>query len=210
MRNMSKSLKFWNRIASSYDLSVKKRYKATYKEMIAQSKKYLSENNLLLDVGCGTGISTSELAPFVNRIEAFDISEKMIEIASNKAKSANILNIDFQVCDIMNEKYKPGVYDVITAFNVLLFYNSNENPLDRIFQLLKPGGIFLSTTDCYAENGIMINIAVKLLSKIGVMPFIKLYSCKSLEKEIENSGFTIIDKKVLFNKPVNFFMSAKK
>jgi ubiquinone/menaquinone biosynthesis C-methylase UbiE len=83
---MKKSSELWDRLASNYDLSVQKRYQATYQEMIGLSKEYLKENDLLLNVGCGTGISTIELAPYVKRIDSFDTSGKMIEIAINKAR----------------------------------------------------------------------------------------------------------------------------
>ncbi len=207
---MRKSSKFWNRIASSYDSSVQKRYQSTYQEMVSLTKKYLNQNDLMLDVGCGTGITTIELSPYVRRIDAFDISERMIELAIDKATKSNTLNINYQICDIMNDKFKSDSYDVITVYNVLLFFSPDENPLRRIHQLLKPGGMFLSATDCYSELGFVLKTIAKLFSSTGIMPMIKEYSCQSLEEEIEKSGFSIIDKKVLFKKPLNYFIIANK
>lgn len=207
---MKESSKFWDRYAESYDLSVEKRYQTTYQEMIRLSKNYLKKDDILLDVGCGTGISDLEFASFVKRIDAFDISEKMVDIATSKAANDNIKNISFRVGKLTDDEHKSAVYDVIVAFNVILFCNKNEKTVERIYELLKPGGIFLSATDCYAEKNFLMNTALKILTFLRIFPYTTSFSCKSLEEEIKKPGFSIIEKKILFKKPVNYYISAKK
>jgi len=83
---MSKAKYFWNRMAKSYDKQVEKKYKQAYSDTIALSKKYLRSDFSVLDLACGTGLTTIELAKSVKKTDAIDISAKMIEIARLKLK----------------------------------------------------------------------------------------------------------------------------
>ena len=50
----------------------------------------------LLEIGCGTGSTAIIHAPYVKRIQAIDISSKMIEIAQRKADASKVENINFE------------------------------------------------------------------------------------------------------------------
>jgi ubiquinone/menaquinone biosynthesis C-methylase UbiE len=146
------SINFWNRMSKNYDNSADKKFKKTYEETINLSASILKENDCVLDFACGTGITTIEIAKKVERVIAIDISQNMIDIASQKAHKSAVSNIEFLVTDIFEERLKPEFFDVVMAFNILQYCEDEEKVMKRIYDLLKPGGIFLSTTDCYGEK----------------------------------------------------------
>jgi hypothetical protein len=77
--------------------------------------------------------------------------------------------------------------------------------VERINQLLKPGGLFISATPCLGEKpfvSILINIPVFLLSKIGILPHINFFSVSRLAASITNGNFQIIENENLSVHPI--------
>mgnify|MGYP000196436412 FL=1 len=50
--------------------------------------------------------------------------------------------------ELTEMEIEPESYDVVTAYNVLLYMKNQDEVLKKIYEILKPGGIFLSATDC--------------------------------------------------------------
>lgn len=57
------------------------------------------EDRLVLDLGAGTGRLTCLLAPYVDSIHAFDISEEMLRVCREKLSKMNISNWKIDVAD---------------------------------------------------------------------------------------------------------------
>jgi 2-polyprenyl-3-methyl-5-hydroxy-6-metoxy-1,4-benzoquinol methylase len=77
--------------------------------------------------------------------------------------------------------------------------------MDRVNQLLKPGGIFISATPCLGEKtflSVLMNIPIFLLSSVGVIPSITFFSASSLTALITNAGFQMIEQKDLSVRPL--------
>jgi 2-polyprenyl-3-methyl-5-hydroxy-6-metoxy-1,4-benzoquinol methylase len=145
----------------------------------------------------------------VKLIHAIDISSKMIEIAKNKADNRKIQNIDYTYSTIFNEKYKSGSFDVILAFYILHLLEDNPKTIQRINDLLKPGGLIITVTPCIGEK-IFLNISLSLLSKIGLIPDIKSFKANELEDSIANGNFEIIENECFHQGIPQYFIVAKK
>lgn len=207
---MDKSVKFWNSMSNSYDNQVNKKYSEAYKKTIEKTKKHLKEKDKVLDFACGTGITTVELADSVENIFAIDISDKMIEVAKNKITDNSIENVNFTVCDIMDNTLKDDSFDVILAFNILYFLRNDKEVVRRIHSLLKKGGLFISVTDCFGEKNTMMTVLQSCLSKIGIIPYMKKYKMKDIDSLLKESGFTIKESENLYTIPPNYYVVAEK
>lgn len=115
-------------------------YKQRAKEIIALIKKYNLRAKNLLEIACGTGNFTKQLAKAKFSIEATDISKDEIEKAKTKG-----INASFSVTD-MSKLNSLEKYDVICcfweSFRYLRTYNIAQNTLNRIFKALKHEGLF--------------------------------------------------------------------
>jgi len=92
-----------------------------------------------LDVGCGPGIFSMQLADHVNRVVGLDISRSMIAIAKEHQTKLKRGNVDFVVADLSNLPFKEGIFDFIASFNALRL-RSIELKVPKLCGLLKPGG----------------------------------------------------------------------
>ncbi len=207
---MKKPHRFWDKMAGTYDKQVEKEYAHVYRDIIELSKKYINSGTRALDFGCGTGITTIELAPSVDKIIAIDTSRRMIEEAKIKSYERNIDSIDFSMTDIFDPAFSDKKYDAVFAFNILHFIKDIDSLLHRFEEMLTPSGIFISVTDCLGEKTSLKSFILSLLSKPGIIPFMKFYTMKELEETIQKNGFDIIEKKNLFTFPPNFFIVSKK
>lgn len=207
---MKNDKKFWSKMSKNYDSQVFSKYNETYNQTIEITKKYLKQTDVVLDYACGTGITTIKLSEYVKKINAIDISEEMINIAIDKSNKKDIKNIEFDVLDIFDDKYEKNSFDVIMAFNILYFIHDIDKVIKRINELLKPDGLFISATDCLGEKKTFITIMQSLLSKIGIIPYVRSFKISELKKIINEGKFSIIKSENLHDIPPNCYIVARK
>ena len=72
-------------------------------EIIHQTLNYLNKPkaNLVLDLGCGTGISTEVWSNFSEKIIGLDPSQEMVTVAKNKLSEKN--NIQSEIEDLLSD-----------------------------------------------------------------------------------------------------------
>jgi 2-polyprenyl-3-methyl-5-hydroxy-6-metoxy-1,4-benzoquinol methylase len=206
---MSKSEKFWDRTARSYE-NKEIKWEQIYNKAVEQTKKYLNDDHTLLDFACGAGVITAQLAEHVKQIYAIDISAKMIEAAKRIADDRKVENIDFIKTTIFDERYEKESFDAITAFNILHLLEDPDEIISRIIYLLKPGGLFISETPCLSEKSSFVGVFLKFLSKLRIVPYLNPLKFSDLERLHLTKKFEIVEAKDLEQKQTNYFIVAKK
>ena len=93
--NRYDSRRFWDRRSRVYDAQVFPEYKGTYKKTVKRSVHFLSKEDRILEIGCGTGNATIPLAAYVKEITAIDTSREMLDKAKEKAEKKGKTNIQF-------------------------------------------------------------------------------------------------------------------
>lgn len=204
---MNKSEKFWDRMAKYLD-QVERKDETTNIKIIDKTKKYLKISDTVLDYGCGTGTAAIEIAGSVKTVTGIDISSKMIEAAKGKTVERKVNNIDFVQTTIFDEILKPGSFDVILCFNLLHLVEDKPNVMQRINELLKPGGLIISATPCI--KGTFLGVLLSLVSKIGLIPPITSFKISELEDLMTDGNFEIVETECLHNSGQQYFVVAKK
>jgi ubiquinone/menaquinone biosynthesis C-methylase UbiE len=106
----------------------------------------------VVEMGSGTGRLTCLVAPHVHSIQAFDISQHMLDIAIDKLQAAGLNNWQARVSDHRSLAAADGCADlVISGWSIcyLVDWNREAWPedLDRALaemrRVLRPGGIIL-------------------------------------------------------------------
>jgi len=206
---MHKSEKFWDRLAHNYD-KPSTDSNQSHNKTVEKIIKYIESNDIVLDYGCATGSIAIEIANNVKKIYGIDISSKMIQAAKSKAKENKIENASFAQTTVFNEKYKKESFDVILAFNVLHLLEDAHKVIQRINELLKPGGLIISSTACLGEKNTFLTKLLFFLTKIRIAPYIKFFKITELKDSFINENFQIIETENEFQGKYSYFIAAKK
>ncbi|MGH8877027.1 MAG: class I SAM-dependent methyltransferase, partial [Stackebrandtia sp.] len=85
----------------------------------ANSSGYLLEHldagHRLLDVGCGPGTITADLATRVAHITAVDTASEVIDEARRHGAERGATNVDFRVADVYRLPFTANSFDVVHA-----------------------------------------------------------------------------------------------
>jgi ubiquinone/menaquinone biosynthesis C-methylase UbiE len=103
----------------------------------------------ILDLGCGPGRLTIPIARGVGpagKVVAMDIQSGMLQRAQEKARAANLTNIEFLQAGAGEGKLGHNRFDRALLVTVLGEIPDRETALREIFDALKPGGL-LSITE---------------------------------------------------------------
>ena len=181
------SAEFWDRIASDYS---KQPIKDTnsYSRKLAATQALMRPDMQVLELGCGTGSTALEHAPHVAHIVATDVSEAMIAIGREKAAQAGIENVTFQQSGV-SELAEDGRYDMVLALNLLHLLPDRTGALAKIHRLLKPGGVFVSSTVCLADKMWFLRPVIPVMQWLGKAPYVSFAKEYTVLQEIAEAGF---------------------
>lgn len=184
---MGNSHKFWDRLARRYAKSPVSD-EATYQAKLEKTRAYFTPDSSVLEFGCGTGSTAVAHAPYVRKYLATDISGKMLEIA--RAKAEGIQNLRFEQCGLEGVKPPGSGYDAVLGHSILHLVEDRDAAVTMVFSLLKPGGVFVSSTICLGRGGLLKPFLVAG-HFIGLLPLIRFFSTKALIRSMEAAGFEI-------------------
>ena len=106
----------------------------------ALSKIDLTSCKHVLDVGCGTGRTTLDIAtqlPVNSRVTGMDISVPMLEQAKSLATDEKVANIDFTMQDVQLEPLATNKYDAAFSRFGVMFFDDPKKAFLNIFNSLQ-------------------------------------------------------------------------
>lgn len=142
----------WDEDARTYHELQRSRFGSLYDQIIRRTCANLRAENEVVEIGCGSGLVTFGVAPSVQRIKAYDISEKMLTVARLEASRQHFDNIEFLQGDGYQLPEGDSSFDVALCFYVLDIVEQPEIVLNEAYRVLKKNGILISVTDCYQDR----------------------------------------------------------
>ncbi|MEO1372767.1 MAG: class I SAM-dependent methyltransferase [Cyanobacteria bacterium J06635_10] len=184
------STKFWDKIAEKYSKQPIAD-EAAYQKKLQVTREYFQPEMEVLEFGCGTGSTAIIHAPYVKHIRAIDISEKMIEIAQGKAQAENIKNITFEQLTIEELTVPDCTFDMVLGLSILHLLENKEEAIAKVHKMLKPGGLFVTSTACLGDSMKWFKIVGPIGKFFGLIPFVKVFTTKELEDSLIDGNFKI-------------------
>lgn len=181
--------RFWNRIAARYARKPVPDQQV-YETKLAKTNGYLKPDDHVLEIGCGTGTTAIHHAANVAHIRATDISAEMTDIARAKAREAGVGNVDFEVASVDDLQAPPNSFDVILAHSILHLLPDVERTLLQLNELLKPGGLLISSTLCIRDFLPLFRYIGPVGRLLGIMPRVNVFSEAELDRWLSDTGFT--------------------
>ncbi len=125
---------------------------------IEMVKRFLREDQRVLDVGCGNGYATRRVAPYVRQITGIDYSAAMIaraetETAADADLGDHRLKTSFAVMDVLElAPASVGKFDVAVSMRCLInlaSWSEQQRAIERIASILSRGGQFIFVEGCH-------------------------------------------------------------
>jgi ubiquinone/menaquinone biosynthesis C-methylase UbiE len=187
---MNRETAFWNKLADKYSRRPVAD-EAAYQKKLEVTRKYFQPGMEMLEIGCGTGSAAIAHAPFVGHIRATDLSTRMVEIAKDKAKAAGIDNVTFETLSVDALDVPDASIDAVMAHNILHLLEDKERAIADIHNMLKPGGVFVTSTACIGDMMLLLRLIVPVGRFLRLFPLVKVFSAAELKDSLENAGFEI-------------------
>lgn len=207
----NKAEKFWDMLAENFDQRpASEKDEQLYAGTIENLKRYLKKSDSVLEYGCATGTTVFEIVEYVQGVQGIDLSSKMIESAQRKAADLKMTKPVFFKATIFDERLKQGSYDVVVAFNILHLLEDIPKVMQRIEEVIKPGGLFISVTPCMGEKKTFLGGFVSFFSRTGIIPPMQSFTLCELEDSLAGSGFQVVETACMDPEVPQYFIVARK
>ena len=187
---MTENGAFWDKIAERYarkpvaDEDV-------YRQKLKITQSYFTPDMKLFEFGCGTGSTAIAHAPFVDHVHAIDVSGKMLEIAEDKATEAGVDNVTFERAAIDDFSLPDESVDIVLGLSILHLVADKEAIIAKVRKMLKPGGVFVSSTACLGDKLWFFKYIEPIGRFLRLMPMVKVFTVAELDKSLTDGGFAI-------------------
>jgi SAM-dependent methyltransferase len=113
---------------------------------------YLQPGRSLLDVGCGPGTITIDLARRVapGRAVGIDAAAAVVALARDASVDAGLPSLSFEVGDALHLPFADGAFDVVHAHQVLQHLRDPVGALTEMRRLVRPGGMVAARDGDYS------------------------------------------------------------
>lgn len=102
---------------------------------------HVTKDTQLIDVGCGSGELSIDLAASVQWVTGVDCDEVEIQAAQRAADASGTANVDFLLGDAYELDVEDGHADAVFAHSVLEALDRPAAALQEMQRVLKPGGV---------------------------------------------------------------------
>jgi SAM-dependent methyltransferase len=122
---------------------------------VENSAAYLADHLVpdarVLDVGCGPGTITIDIAQRVapGRVVGLDAAEDAVAAAGEAARSAGVTNLELAVGDVYALDHADGAFDVVHAHQVLQHVAEPVAALREMGRVCRPGGVVAARDSVY-------------------------------------------------------------
>jgi 2-polyprenyl-3-methyl-5-hydroxy-6-metoxy-1,4-benzoquinol methylase len=160
--------------------------KLRWARRVSMLSKHLAPGMRVLELGCGTGYFTRELARSGAEIVALDVSPELLEIARANCSAPNVR---YEIQNAYDLSYSDAVFDSVVGSSVL-HHLEIQDALREIYRVLKPGG-----TICFTEpNMLNPQIAIQknvfwVKRKLGDSPDETAFFRWPLRRLLEVTGY---------------------
>ena len=145
------------------------------KELIAKLR--LAGDEHLLDIGCGDGKVTAEIAARLPRgkVVGIDSSAEMITLAGTRYAENQFTNLRFVKMDARKLSFC-AEFDVVFS-NAALHWVIDHNPvLSGIYEALKPGGRLLMQMGGRGNAAVLVSVLEQVISEEKWRPYFNGFS----------------------------------
>ncbi len=183
----------WDKLSPFYDFFANIYNGKCHKGIAEKIKEYVTEDDIVLECACGTGLLTLPMAQKCKKLIATDYSVGMLR--QTKKKVAKYTNTKLSKASILELPFKDNRFDIVVAANVIHLLDEPEKAISELKRVCKPGGKIILPTYINNEKKNAV-IAAKVLSVFGVN-FKRQFSLASYKEFIASHGIAQVEYSVV-------------
>ncbi|HEX8232105.1 MAG TPA: class I SAM-dependent methyltransferase [Caulobacteraceae bacterium] len=110
--------------------------------LAAMQRAGLAAGQRVLDVGCGGGATTLEIAGRVapnGSVLGVDVSQTLLERARERARAAGLSNASFQCADAQTHAFQPAAFDAVFSRFGVMFFDDPAAAFSNLRRAARPG-----------------------------------------------------------------------
>lgn len=199
-----------------------------YQQRLSMALKYFDELSLprtarILEVGCGAGLLTVDLARRGYTIEALDRVKSMVDLTRRNALRCGLENrVNAHIGDVYQLPFGDGTFGCLIALGVLPWVADIKAALTEISRVLLPGGYaILSADNRYRLNHLLDPACMPALAglkgrlkktldrfqlrKPSQTPDVHRYTVKEFNQHLTSAGLVRIKHHMVGFGPFSFF-----
>lgn len=181
---------FWDRNADRYSRSPIAD-EGAYRKKLDVTRRYFTPESEVLELGCGTGSTALLHAPYVKHYRATDFSKRMIEIAEGRKDESGVENVTFEQASLEDIEVADESMDAVLALSLLHLLEGREAAIRKVHGMLKPGGVFVSSTVCLGDHMKWFRFVGPIGRFLGLIPLVRIFGQQELVRSIASAGFDI-------------------
>jgi ubiquinone/menaquinone biosynthesis C-methylase UbiE len=185
----------FDRQARRYDDSLTVRSFQSRTQSLVLEKMRIEKGMHVLDLGCGTGTATLEIASRLEgtgRVVGLDLSERMLGEAERKLAELEYANVEFVLGNAGDLSYE-SCFDYVLSTNAFHHFGDKAGVFSQVWRSLKPGGCFLVQDIC--DDFILMKV-VDLAGKIGERAHVGSTTSLGLRELLASAGFVDVEVRV--------------
>lgn len=164
--------------------------KIRWQRRVKMLTSHLKSSDKVLEIGCGTGYFTKEIAKTGAFITAIDISPELLNIAKVAITEPNV---SFMIENAYSLSFKDNSFDSIVGSSVL-HHLEIEKAISEMYRVLNPGGSIYFTEPNMLNPQIALQKNIPALKrKLGDSPDETAFFRWSLKKLLLKNGFSSIN-----------------
>lgn len=201
---------FWDRLAPKYAAQPVKDV-AAFDRKKAITRQHLHPAATVVELGCGTGSLALELARHAGQIHAIDVSAEMTRIAERKKAEQGVTNVAFHTGTLEAVRPRlPAAVDAVWAYSILHLVDDRASTLRTAFELLKPGGVLVSSNVCLAGTWVPYRTLITVMRWLGKAPRVSCYDRTTILADLAAAGFVdAVEHDVGADRVVAFIVARK-
>jgi SAM-dependent methyltransferase len=125
--------KLWSIAPSNWSIHFEPYFMPIYRRVLEQVN--ITENTMLLDAGCGSGLFVSIADSAGAQVTGIDAASGLLDVARERNPGITFLEEDLEALP-----FADNTFDVVTGFNSFQYAGNFENALKEARRVLKPGG----------------------------------------------------------------------
>lgn len=191
---------YWAANAQRFEQSIDYHYRQL---LAAVEAANLAPDARMLDVGCGTGRSTRDLAQrcAAGSVHGIDLSARMLAVARREATRAGVTNVSFEQADAQVRRFETQSFDAVISSTAAMFFGDKPAAFVNLARALRRNGFLaLLVWNRAAANEWFTALTAALTAErtppspppAGPHPF-SMAAPAAVRQLLEDAGFADVD-----------------